>query len=248
MAKDLFSQQASLYAKYRPGYPEDLIEYIISNTNSRETAWDCATGNGQAASLLTPYFKKIFATDISAKQIDEAVQDPAISYSLGNEEKTSFPDNAFDLIAVAQAYHWFNFDGFFREAVRVGKPGATVAVWCYGLLQAADESLNKMIRNFYSEKMGKYWDAERKYVDEEYKTIPFNFSDSVSKDFHEDVQWTLDDLTGYFNTWSSLQHFIKANNYNAATEFGKELKLVWNDDSKKEFSFPLFLRLGKIKK
>ena len=248
MAKDLFSKQASLYAKYRPGYPKELIEYIISRTSGSEMAWDCATGNGQAALLLSPYFKKIFATDISEKQITEAVGHAGISYTLANEETTSFADDTFDLITVAQAYHWFHFDGFFHEATRVGKPGSTVAIWCYGLLNSKDETLHKMIRGFYYHKIGKYWDAERRYVDEEYKTIPFNFVDQDAADFHEGVQWTLDDLIGYFNTWSSLQHFIKANNYNAATEFGKELKTVWNDGSKKDFSFPLFLRLGKVKK
>jgi len=248
MAKDLFSKQASLYAKYRPGYPKELIEYIISHTTAKETAWDCATGNGQAAILLSSYIKKIFATDISEKQINEAAQHPAISYSLGNEEKTNFAENTFDLITVAQAYHWFNFDGFFREAARVGKNGCTVAVWGYRLLNAADESLNNQVRDFYYNKIYKYWDPERRYVDEEYKTIPFNFADDISMDFHENVQWTLDDLKGYFNTWSSLQHFIKANNYNIANEFAEQLKLNWNDGSKKSFSFPLFLRLGKIKK
>jgi len=248
MPKDLFSKQASLYAKYRPGYPKELIEYIVSQVNTRETAWDCATGNGQAALLLSPYFKKIFATDISEKQIREALQNPSIIYSLSNEEKTSFADNTFDLITVAQAYHWFHFEGFFHEATRVGKPGSAVSAWCYGLLNAEDKILHRMIHDYYYQKMGKYWDPERKYVDEEYKTIPFNFVNRVSKNFHEYVQWTLDDLVGYFNTWSSLQHFIKANNYNAATEFAKELKLIWNDDSKKSFSFPLFLLIGRIEK
>jgi len=248
MSKDLFSKQASLYAKYRPRYPKELIEYILSSVQSREIAWDCATGNGQAALLLAPYFKKTFATDISEKQINEAVRHPSITYSVNNAEKTSFADNTFDLITVAQAYHWFRFDDFFEEATRVGKQRATVAVWGYGLLIASDKYLNKMIRDYYSQKMGKYWDPERKYIDEEYKTVPFHFANPVSKDFHENVEWTLDDLTGFFNTWSSLQHFIKANNYNAANEFAEELKLIWNDGSKKSFSFPLFLRMGKIEK
>src|SRR4029077_6881846 len=101
MPKDLFSQQASIYAKYRPGYPEELIEYILSHVTNRETAWDCATGNGQAALLLSSYFKKVFATDISENQISHATQNPAITYLLSAAEKTSFTDNTFDLITVA---------------------------------------------------------------------------------------------------------------------------------------------------
>jgi hypothetical protein len=44
MAKDLFSNQASLYAQYRPGYPNELYEYILQQVNNRQLAWDCATG------------------------------------------------------------------------------------------------------------------------------------------------------------------------------------------------------------
>ncbi len=128
MAKDLFSNQAELYAKYRPTYPKELIEYVVSFVNKKETALDCATGNGQAAILLAASFQKVFATDTSLKQIDQAVKYPSVTYLREEAEKTSFDDNSFDLITVAQAYHWFEFDAFYAEATRIGKPDAIVAV------------------------------------------------------------------------------------------------------------------------
>ena len=67
MSKDLFSTQAGDYAKYRPSYPAALIEYIIGFVAERKHAWDCATGNGQAAVLLSPWFEKVTATDSSEK-------------------------------------------------------------------------------------------------------------------------------------------------------------------------------------
>ena len=72
--KDLFSAQADIYAKYRPGYPSLLIDYILSFVSQKNTAWDCATGNGQAAVLLADHFKKVFATDMSEKQLSQASQ------------------------------------------------------------------------------------------------------------------------------------------------------------------------------
>ncbi|MBD0326304.1 MAG: SAM-dependent methyltransferase, partial [Pyrinomonadaceae bacterium] len=47
--KDHFSEQSADYAKYRPRYPAALFEYLASVTAEHERAWDCATGNGQAA-------------------------------------------------------------------------------------------------------------------------------------------------------------------------------------------------------
>ena len=56
MLKDLFSKQAEDYAKYRPVYPKELFEYILQFVTEKNTAWDCATGNGQAAFALAQYF------------------------------------------------------------------------------------------------------------------------------------------------------------------------------------------------
>ena len=248
MSKDLFSKQASIYAKYRPSYPMALIDYVAAHVNNKEIAWDCATGNGQAAVLLANHFENIFATDISEKQISHATQSPAVTYSIGEAERTFFADNTFDLITVAQAYHWFHFENFSKEATRVAKPDAIVAIWCYGLLTSFNTVLDAAIQRFYSEVVGKYWDPERKYVDEEYKTIPFYFNELPTKEFKTDVYWTWDDFSGYLNTWSSVQHFIKTNHYNPVDNFSHEIENFWEPHEKKKFSFPIFLRIGKVSK
>ena len=72
MPKDLFSDRSDLYAKYRPTYPEALFHYILSFVEKRNHAWDCATGNGQAAAVLANYFEKVEASDISAAQLEKA--------------------------------------------------------------------------------------------------------------------------------------------------------------------------------
>src|SRR5205085_4908882 len=163
MSKDLFSAQAKAYAAYRPTYPRELFDYILSFVEERKTVWDCATGNGQAAVVLAEYFDKVEATDISEEQIRNAVQKENIHYQVCAAEKTPFADHSFDLITVAQAYHWLNWKAFREEATRVGKANAVVAVWTYGLLSTDDESLNRLLNHFYRDIVGGFWDAERKY-------------------------------------------------------------------------------------
>lgn len=248
MAKDLFSKQAALYAKYRPSYPAALTDYILSFVEHKQTAWDCATGNGQAALLYADHFGKVFATDSSEKQIAQATHHPGIFYSISEAEKTLFADNSFDLITVAQAYHWLQFDAFFNEASRVGKNGCIVAVWGYKLAVCTDEKINELVKYFYTDIIGKYWDAERKYVDEEYKTIPFSFRRLPSKEFSIDIAWDAEELLGYFRTWSSVQHFIKANDHDPVDAFAYKIRSAWGDEKNKSFYFPLFLLLGKIEK
>jgi ubiquinone/menaquinone biosynthesis C-methylase UbiE len=248
MAKDLFSNQASLYAQYRPVYPSALFECILQHAKHRHQAWDCATGNGQAAVELAKYFDKVIATDISEKQLQQAQPHEKITYSVSTAEQTPFAGNSFDCITVAQAYHWFKFDAFSKEVMRVAKPDAIVAVWGYGLVVCEDEALNNLINTFYRETVGAYWDKERRYIDEQYSTVPFPYEPLPAKEFQINVQWNRQQLTGYFNTWSSVQHFIKANGHNPVNELAALIEKVWRGDDDKNFYFPLFLKLGKVKK
>jgi ubiquinone/menaquinone biosynthesis C-methylase UbiE len=247
MAKDLFSKQASLYARYRPGYPPELFDYILSFVKGRKAVWDCATGNGQAAVAIAPFFEKVYATDISEKQLQQAVSGNNIEYGVASEDTTTLPDSSVDLITVAQAYHWFNAEGFREEAVRVAREGAIVAIWGYSLVVCDDERVNELLKLFYRLNVGPYWDKERKYVDDHYTTVSFPFHELPAKDFRIQAQWKKEDLMGYLNTWSSVQHFMKANQYNPVDDFATETENVWVDNSVKAFYFPLFLRLGEVK-
>lgn len=246
MNKDLFSKQSDLYAKYRPGYHTELLSYILQFVSERKKAWDCATGNGQAAVLLASFFEMVEATDASERQISNAMQATNVHYSVSSAEKTPFANNSFDLVTVAQAYHWFDFISFEKEVRRVSKPGGVVAVWGYGLVQSAHDELNSVITSFYTNTLGSYWDAERRYVDEHYRTIPFPYEELPANEFFIDQNWNQQDLIGYFNTWSSVQHFIKAKNFNPVDELIPLMQNAWPEQDVLVFRFPLFLRIGRI--
>ena len=111
-AKDLFSAQSKEYASSRPTYPRALFEFIVGLVDEKNLAWDCATGNGQAALVLTDYFKQVIASDISARQLENARQESNIKYQIFRAEDTPLKDNSVDLITIAQALHWFDLDRF----------------------------------------------------------------------------------------------------------------------------------------
>jgi len=243
MSKDLFSSHASQYAAFRPPYPKELYDFIFSQLKDFDSAWDAGTGNGQVARDLSKRFKKVFATDISDKQIENAVQAENIFYSVAGET-TSFTDKSFDLICVAQAIHWFDRARFYEEVKRVAKPDALLAIWGYGLL-SIDSEIDKQIRNFYTNIVGSYWDKERKLIDEEYKTISFPFQEIKTPSFEFSFQWTLPELHGYLTTWSAVQKFIKANGSNPVDNLIQKILPLWNS-GKKQIRFPLFARIGTV--
>jgi ubiquinone/menaquinone biosynthesis C-methylase UbiE len=245
--KDNFSTQSDEYARFRPNYPDEFFEYLLSITNAMENAWDCATGNGQIAGKLAPYFKQIYATDISQAQIQNAVHLPNINYSIQPAENTDFSDAMFDLIVVAQAIHWFNFNAFYKEVYRTLKKDGHLIVAGYQLLQVS-EDIDVIISNFQKNVIGEYWDDERRYIDEGYQTIPFPFKEVTTPEFSISLSWTLEHLMGYLNTWSAVKHFEKRNGYNPVEKIKGELKNSWGNNKHRQVIFPVMLRVGVLKK
>lgn len=245
--KDNFSKQADEYAKYRPDYPQALFGFLLSYVKERSAAWDCATGNGQTAKELGKNFVKVFATDSSSKQLDNAEQLPNIFYSLQPAEQTNFPDNSFDLITVSQALHWLSFPAFYTEATRVAKPGGWIAAWMYSLPGITVAIDNLITIEFYKNILAGYWDYERKYVDENYKTLSFPFNEIKCPLFQMEYEWTLDQLNGFLNTWSAVQKFITVNGHNPVNELTNKIKPLWVTE-KMKVSFPLHMRMGQIDK
>lgn len=242
--KDNFSTQAQDYSKFRPHYPAEMIDYIVSFVKFKDCALDVATGNGQVASVLSQYFKQVFGTDISEKQLENAIRKDNIIYKNEPAEQMGFADNRFDLITVAQAIHWFDFDAFYGEVKRVLKPDGIFAVMGYGLFYA-DADTDAIIDSFYDDVIGEYWDPERRYIDEEYTSIPFPFQEIKAAKFTNEFAWDFDQLIGYLETWSAVQHYIKKNGTNPLDIIREDLKACWEKSDKKVY-FPLLLRIGKL--
>jgi ubiquinone/menaquinone biosynthesis C-methylase UbiE len=241
--KDNFSTQAVQYAQNRPQYPDALIDYICSFANGREKALDLATGNGQVARKLAGKFDSVFATDISQKQLDNAFAADNIHYKLERAENTTFEDNAFDLVTVAQAVHWFDFSIFYKELYRVIKPDGIFAILGYGLF-TTNPRADTVIRHFYADIVGQYWDAERKYVEQNYQTIPFPLKEIETIPWANDFVWTTEQLLGYLESWSATQHYLKKTGINPVDLIRGELSLVW-EASDKKVHFPILLRIGR---
>ena len=245
MPKDHFSRQSEAYARYRPGYPETLYRHLLQLVPGAGAAWDCATGNGQVARVLSQHFSNVYATDISAAQLQHAAQHANVHYRVGSAEESGLPDASVDLITVATALHWFDHPAFFAEAKRVLKPNGILACWCYYLVEI-EPAVDALLLEFYRDITGPYWDPERRYVDERYASIDFPFEDLEAPELHIELQWTNANMEGFLNTWSSVQHMIRATGSSPVPEMLERVRAVWPDGEVKNVRFPLSMRAGRI--
>ncbi len=244
MPKDNFSNQASIYAQFRPRYPQAVFDYLNMVVKDKKSVWDCATGNGQMARELAKSFDMVYATDISQKQLDNAFQAQNIVYSVAKAEGTEFADDTFDLVTVAQAIHWFDFEKFYAEVNRVAKSGAILFVIGYSMPRF-EGKIDEILQDFYWNITGPYWDAERKHLDNRLESVPFPFEKIECPIFENKYHWTLEMAEGYFNSWSSIQHYIKKNGKNPVGEVIEKLREYWQGEQRVEF--PLFTKVARIK-
>jgi SAM-dependent methyltransferase len=244
--KDHFSKHAADYAKFRPRYPNELFAYLASISPSRQRAWDCATGNGQAAIALAAQFDIVIATDASTKQIENAPADQRVEYRVAAAEESGLESDSIDLITVAQALHWFDLSKFWAEAKRVLKPQGVLACWSYNVVSVAPE-IDRITDRFYRKTVGPFWPPERAIVEAGYRTIDFPFHEIVPPLFRMETRWTLDQLLGYLRTWSATQKFIAANNFDPVGRLENELAEIWQPrDAARTIAWPLSLRVGRV--
>jgi len=245
--RDHFSAQAGAYSIFRPLYPVELYPYLSGLCPGHNLAWDCATGNGQAARGLADRFRHIVATDGSGEQVSHASGPDNISFRVATAERSGLETASIDLITVAQALHWFDLDAFFHEAKRVLKPGGILAAWSYNLLEI-DEEIDGLVGHLCDDIVGDYWPPERQIVNDNYLTIDFPLSEIAVPPFRMTALWSLDDLVGYLGTWSSVMRYRAAKGRDPLRDIYDDLRAAWGRDSreKRQVCWPLNFRVGRI--
>lgn len=243
--KDHFSALAAAYARYRPRYPASLFADLAAVAPGNALAWDCATGNGQAAAGLAAHFAEVLATDASADQIAAASGPGNVRFAVAPAEASGLPDACVDLLLVAQAAHWFDLPAFYAEAARVLKPGGVLALLTYSGVRI-DADLDPLLREFHQVTVGPYWPPERRHVENDYRDLPFPWPEIPFPAQAMTADWTLDELLGYLGTWSATRAYREQRGEDPLPALRAALRPRWGDPGQaRTVRWPLPLRIGR---
>jgi ubiquinone/menaquinone biosynthesis C-methylase UbiE len=242
---DHFSNTAASYASFRPHYPQALFAWLAQRAPARRRAWDCGTGNGQAAVALAAYFAEVIASDPSVPQLSHAEHARGVSYVAMTAERAALADHSVEIVTVAQALHWFDLASFYREVERVLSPGGAVAVWSYNKVTVAP-GMDELITRFHDETVGPYWPAGRAMVNSGYAGIEFPFEEEAPPTFEMNVEWTFSQFGGYLSTWSAVSRYRAARGDDPVPAFMESLAPHWGDaNASRTVRWPLVVRLGR---
>jgi SAM-dependent methyltransferase len=243
---DHFSGHAQAYAQFRPRYPAVLFHYLAMRAPGTQLAWDCGTGNGQAATGLAERFARVVATDPSVAQIATARAHPRVTYRVAQYDSGLQPASA-QLVTAAQALHWMDVDAFVREARRILQPGGLLAVWCYSLC-TIDPAFDELIEFFCRVTIGAYWAPERRLVDEGYRSVALPIDELDVPPFELAADMTLGQFLGYVETWSAVQRCVAVRGRETFDAFARSIGERWGLPSTlRRVTFPLHVRAGELR-
>lgn len=127
MNEEKFTGKADLYEKYRPGYPDALVDFLYQNARCGCVA-DIGAGTGKFTMCLMKKPWRIIAVEPNASMREKLSEIDHIRIVDASAEDTRLPDYSVGLVTVAQAFHWFDEARFKAECKRILTPGGQLAI------------------------------------------------------------------------------------------------------------------------
>lgn len=243
---DWFSPLAGAYARYRPGYPAALFDWLAAEAGAGALAWDCGCGSGQASVPLARRGLRVVASDISLAQLRHGEAGDGLLYVAQRAERCALPDASAALVLVAQALHWFDLPRFFAEVDRVLVPGGLLAVASYGVQHIDDGHIDAIIQDFYNNVIGPWWPPQRRVVEAGYAGIELPWQALACPGFDMHVRWNLEQVLGYFSSWSAVRRYREGTGQDPLPALAQRLRPLWGrPGASVSVSWPLVLRASR---
>lgn len=131
-----FSNRVENYVKWRPSYPDGVID-MLREACGLKPDWaisDIGSGPGNLTRLLLEFGAEVYGVEPN-RDMREAGETLLAGHSRfhsidGTAESTGLPDASVQLVTAGQAFHWFDRDRSKREFERIlTRPKWVALVW-----------------------------------------------------------------------------------------------------------------------
>ena len=214
MNESKFDGMGEIYAKFRPTYPQEFIEYLYSDVgiSKHSTIADIGSGTGILTKQLLEAGNKVFSVepndDMRAiAEVNLRCFNNYISVN-GTAEHTTLCNESINFITVAQVFHWFDRVRFKAECSRILKlNGIIILVWNSRVFDSevvkdVDKTNRKYCPNF------KGFSGDMRGAEGENDFDDFFVGEYESKVFYNDQ---VADLDGFIGRNLSASYALKEN-------------------------------------
>ena len=196
----LFGGTAEWYARYRPGYPPELLEQLADAAGLDGTGrlLDLGTGTGLLAVPLAPYVAEVVAADPEPEML---AQLPAgIVTREARAEEVDETWGTFVLVTIGRAFHWMDGDVVMERLARVTRQVALVGDKIEE--SEAETTLLEVAREFFGERPP--MKQPKVLYQQALAASPFSDVQVITVEIER--TWTIDQLIGfaYSTSFASL--------------------------------------------
>lgn len=182
-----FSRRVENYARYRPGYPEALLDLLAMETGWTPAAAvaDIGSGTGILSEMFLHRGNVVYGVEPNSEMRAMAEKllrsYPNFKSIAGVAENTGLPARSVDFVTAGQAFHWFDRDRAKAEFARILRPaGWIVIVWNHRRRERTPflRAYDALLRRFgtdYEKVAAENIDEEglRRFFDAEYRVATF---------------------------------------------------------------------------
>ncbi len=122
-----FGKAAGAYEQGRPGYPPEVVEWVLGHAPLR--VLDAGAGTGKLTAEVVRQGHEVIALDPDAAMLEalsHAV--PGVETRVGTAEATGLLSSSVDAVVFGQAWHWVDVASASVEMARILRPGGVLGL------------------------------------------------------------------------------------------------------------------------
>jgi ubiquinone/menaquinone biosynthesis C-methylase UbiE len=167
--RTLFDSVAQLYDASRPGYPSEMVDFVVTTAGLGvgSAVLEVGCGTGQLTRRLAGFGFSLTAIDIGPSMIATArrrLDGSAVSFDVASFEDFGAAEESFDLIVSGTAFHWIDPEVRFDKSARLLRPGGWLAVLSTG--ERYDDPLGAALLGMWAARSdGGAWAQQASYAE-----------------------------------------------------------------------------------
>lgn len=196
-----FSDRVDNYLRFRPSYPDDVLEILRDETGLTSVAViaDIGSGTGISSELFLRNGNPVYGVEPNAEMRQAAerllTRYPQFRSVAATAEATGLPEASVDYVVAGQAFHWFDVEKSKAEFTRIlSAAGWVVLLWNSRRLDSTEflRAYEGLLRRYGTD----YADVQQKAVSQKSLKAVFAEGEFTVRKLYNEQRFDLQGLQG----------------------------------------------------